>query len=66
MPYSVPDDVAARVRRLPAPQQEQALAYVRQLESAATQVAPADALLKFVGTIAITDLAMMSAAIDAD
>ncbi len=66
MSYSIPEDVAARVRRLPPPQQEQALAYVRQLESVAEQRQGPAALARFAGTIAPADLAVMAAAIEAD
>ena len=59
---SLPDDLAARVRRLPAAQQRQALAYVQALEHASA----GGTLLRFVGTIPATDLAAMAAAIQAD
>jgi len=61
MSPSTVDEIAARVRRLPAPQQEQALAYVRALESAATSTIAA-----FAGRIAPEDLDAMRAAIEAD
>lgn len=62
MTPSVPDDLAARVRRLPPPQQQQALAYVTALERA-TQPAP---LLGLVGSIPPADLKAIAAAIEAD
>jgi hypothetical protein len=61
MTISLPDDIAARVRRLPRQQQEQALAYVRTLES----VNRPQALAEFAATIASSDLGEMSAAIEA-
>ncbi len=62
MAASLPDDIAARVRRLPAAQQRQALAYVQALEHAATGAA----LLRFAGAIPGPDLIAMAAAIEAD
>jgi hypothetical protein len=62
MARSVPDEIAARVRRLPAGQQRQALAYVETLERA-TQ---GTALAAFAGSIPPADLAAMAAAIEAD
>lgn len=62
MTPSVPDEIAARVRRLPPAQQRDALAYVATLERAAQ----APALLAFAGSIPATDLAAMAAAIEAD
>ena len=66
MPYSIPDAAAARVRLLPPPQQEQALAYVRQLESATDHLVGAETLAQLAGSIAPADLAVIAAAIDAD
>ena len=65
MSRSIPDDIAARVRRLPRSQQEQALAYVRSLESAAERQGHPEALTQFAGSIAVGDLAEISAAIEA-
>lgn len=62
MARSVPDEIAARVRRLPAGQQRQALAYVETLERAAQGAA----LAAFAGSIPPADLAAMAAAIEAD
>ena len=62
MTPSMPDEIAARVRRLPPAQQREALAYVTTLERAA--VPPA--LTAFVGSIPAADLAVMTAAIEAD
>ena len=62
MARSVPDDIADRLRRLPAAQQRQALAYVETLERAAQGLA----LSALAGTIPRTDLAAMAAAIEAD
>lgn len=62
MAHSVPDEIAARVRRLPAAQQRQALAYVETLERA-THGATLAAL---AGSIPAADLAAMAAAIEAD
>jgi DNA-binding GntR family transcriptional regulator len=60
--HSVPDEVAARVRRLPAAEQRQALAYLEMLERAAD----GEGLAAFAGTIPPADLAVMAAAIEAD
>lgn len=54
------EEITARVRRLPGPQQEQALAYVRGLEQSATA-----RLAAFAGSIPAADLAAMRTAIDA-
>jgi hypothetical protein len=62
MTASLPDDVAARLRRLPPADQERALAYVRALEQAG---APAP-LLGVVGLIPSAELQSMAAAIEAD
>jgi hypothetical protein len=62
MTPSLPDDLAARVRRLPVPDQERALAYVRALERA-TSPTP---LLALSGTIPPEDLTRIAAAIEAD
>ena len=62
MTASLPDDVAARLRRLPPVDQERALAYVRALEQAG---APG-ALLGVVGLIPSAELHTMAAAIEAD
>lgn len=62
MTTSLPEDFAARVRRLPLPDQERALAYVRSLERAATP----GPLLAIIESIPAEDLGRMTAAIDAD
>ena len=62
MTASLPDDVAARLRRLPLVDQERALAYVRALEQAGTP----GPLLEVVGLIPPADLRTMAAAIEAD
>jgi len=56
-----PDEIAARLRRLPAAQQLQALAYVETLGRAARGAA----LTAFAGSIPRDDLAAMAAAIEA-
>jgi len=61
MARSVPDEIAARLRRLPAAQQRQALAYVEVLERAAQGAA----LTAFAGSIPPDELAAMAAAIEA-
>jgi hypothetical protein len=66
MANSISDDIAERVRRLPRPKQEQALAYIQSLESAAETSASPEALTQFAGSIATADLAEISAAIEAD
>lgn len=65
MAYSVPDDIAARVRHLPPRRQEQALAYVRSLESAEAHGGDPEMLTGFAGSITSTELAEMAAAIEA-
>jgi len=62
MAHTVPDEIAARVKRLPAAQQRQALAYVETLERASH----GDALVALKGSIPREDLAEMAAAIEAD
>ncbi len=62
MTPSVPEEIAARVRRLPAAEQRRALAYVAVLEKAAR----GNSLAAFAGSIPAADLAVMAAAIDAD
>lgn len=62
MPAAKPDDLAARIARLSAAQQRQAVAYVLKLE----QVADASGLLAFAGAFAADDLVAMAAAIEAD
>lgn len=62
MTASIPDDLAARVRRLPLSDQERALAYVRALERATS---PAS-LLALTGMIPPEDLTRIAAAIEAD
>jgi len=62
MTTSLPDDLAARVRRLPLPDQERALAYVRALEHAAAH----GPLLAMAGSIPPEELSRMAAAIEAD
>ncbi len=62
MTSSLPDDLAARVRRLPLPDQERALAYVRTLERATGS----GSLLGLAGAIPLDDLKQMAAAIEAD
>jgi hypothetical protein len=66
MPYSIPDDIADRVRRLRPAAQAKALAFVRQLEAASNGRAPGETLRRFVGTIAPEDLRLISAAVEAD
>ncbi len=63
MTRSLPDDLAARIRRLPPQQQQQALAYVQALEGGGAEGL---ALLQLVGTISPEDLSRMAAAIEAD
>ncbi|MDZ4864515.1 MAG: hypothetical protein SGJ01_13855 [Gemmatimonadota bacterium] len=62
MTPSRPDDLVARLRRLPPAEQQRALAYVRTLERA---VEP-PALLQSVGSIPVDELNAMAAAIEAD
>ncbi len=62
MTRPLPDDLAARIRRLSPQQQQQALAYVQALEGGAEGLA----LLQVVGTISPEDLSRMAAAIEAD
>ena len=62
MTTSLPDDLAARVRRLPLADQERALAYVRALE----QAAAAGPLLAMAGSIPPEELSRMAAVIEAD
>jgi len=62
MTDSLPDDLAARVRRLPPAQRAQALAYVRALEHAANGTD----LARFAGTIPPADLSEIAAVIEAD
>ncbi len=62
MSSSVPDEIAARVRRLPPAQQREALAYVATLERAAHP----PALTAFAGSIPAAELSAMTAAIEAD
>ena len=62
MSPSLPDDIAARLRRLPPGQQRAALAYVATLERAAEP----PSLLAFAGSIPAADLVAMTAAIEAD
>lgn len=62
MARSVPDEIAARVRRLPTAQQRQALAYVETLERATG----GPALAAFARSIPPADVAAMAAAIEAD
>ena len=62
MAHSVPEEIAARVRRLPAAQQREALAYVETLERASQ----GEALAALAGSIPPADLAAMAAAIEAD
>jgi hypothetical protein len=57
MPYSLPDEIAARVRRLHPAQQAQALAFVRQLETTGASPGASAALAEFAGTIPAEDLA---------
>ena len=64
VPYSLPDDIATRVGRLSASQQEQALADVSQLESAAGSGSGGEQLVRFSGSIDPGDLAVIAAAID--
>ncbi len=62
MARTVPDEIMARIRRLPDVQQRQALAYVETLERASH----GDALVALKGSIPREDLAEMAAAIEAD
>lgn len=62
MIQSVPNEIAARVSRLPPAQQRQALAYVETLERAAR----GNGLAALAGSIPPADLAAMAAAIEAD
>ena len=64
VPYSLPDDITTRVRLLSASQQEQALAYVSQLASAAGSGSCGEKLARFAGSIDPGDLAVIAAAID--
>ena len=61
MTASLPDDLAARVSRLPLTDQERALAYVHALEHGAAH----GALLALSGSIPPEDLRQMAAAIEA-
>ncbi len=62
MAHPKPDDLAARIRRLPQAEQRRALTYVESLEYAAR----GSALLSLVNSIAPEDLDAMAAAIEAD
>ncbi|MEO8029856.1 MAG: hypothetical protein ABI765_03340 [Gemmatimonadota bacterium] len=62
MTASLPDDLMARLRRLPPAEQQRALAYVRTLERA---VAP-PILLQAAGSIPPEELTAMAAAIEPD
>ena len=62
MTRSVPDEIAARLRRLADAQQRQALAWVETLERASDGAA----LVALKGSIPREDLAEMAAAIEAD
>jgi len=62
MTHSVPDEIAARVRRLPEAQQRQALAYVETLERGPRGAG----LVAFAGSIDRADPAQMAAAIEAE
>ncbi|MFQ5705664.1 MAG: hypothetical protein ACE5HT_16820 [Gemmatimonadales bacterium] len=62
MAHPKPDDLAARIRRLPQTEQRRALAYVESLECAARGTA----LLPLVNSIPAEDLDAMAAAIEAD
>lgn len=62
MTYSVPEEIAARIRRLPPAQQREALVYVAALERATA----GESLRHFAGSIPAVDLATMVAAIEAD
>lgn len=62
MTPSLPDEIAARVRRLSAAHQRDALAYVASLERAAQP----PALSAFAGSIPLSELTAMAAAIEAD
>lgn len=65
MAYSIPDDIAARVRRLPTARQEAALAYVQHLEAVGASASDSGALFRLAGSITPTDLTAMGAAIEA-
>jgi hypothetical protein len=62
MTSTVPDEILARLKRLPAAQQRQALVYVETLERASQGAA----LAALKGSIPRADLAEMAAAIEAD
>jgi hypothetical protein len=62
MARSVPEEIAARVKRLPDAQQRQTLAYVETLERASH----GEALVALKGSIPREDLAEMAAGIEAD
>jgi hypothetical protein len=62
MGHTVPDEILDRIRRLPAAQQRQALAYVETLERASHGAA----LAALKGSIPREDLAEIAAAIEAD
>ena len=62
MAHSVPQEIAARVKRLPAAQQCQARVYIETLEPAGQ----GEVLVALRGSIPREDLAEMAAAIEAD
>ena len=62
MARTVPDEIMARIGRLPDAQQRQALAYVETLERASHGAA----LVALRGSIPREDLAEMAEAIEAD
>lgn len=62
MAECLPDEIAARVRRLAPAQRAQALAYIRALE----QAVGGAALARFAGTIPASDLTEMAAVIEGD
>lgn len=65
MARTVPDEILARVRRLPDVKQRQALAYVESLERS-PQPGSGAALAALQGLFPSEDLAEMAAAIEAD
>ncbi len=61
MSASLSDDLAARVRRLPLPDQQRALAFVRTLEGTVDH----GPLLALAGSISAEELRQIGAAIEA-
>jgi hypothetical protein len=65
---TVPEDIAAILRRLPPAQQQSVLAYARSLEQPSTVPvgAPMSTLLRFAGALPDDIIADMSQAIEAE